>query len=54
MEKGSISKIIEETKEVMCNEYCKWPCMEIPEGKTEDWLYVDDESPCIKCPLNNL
>ena len=54
MEKKSISDQIEEVKEAMCNKYCKYSEMEPPEGKGEDWLYTDDESPCQKCPLNDL
>lgn len=53
MGEGNDSKIIEATKTAMCNECCKYPCMEVPEGKSEGWLYEDDESPCIKCLLNN-
>jgi len=35
-----------------CNNYCKYPLMDIPEGKDEDWLFNDDDSPCMTCPLS--
>ncbi len=44
---------LENIKEKMCEDYCKYPLMEIPEGKDENWLWTDG-SPCEKCPLNNL
>ena len=50
----TISEHIEQVREKMCNEYCKYPQQAPPEGKGEDWLYSDDESPCIMCPLNQL
>ena len=52
MEK-SITQQIEEVKEEMCDKYCKYPEMPIPEGKDEDWLF-DSDSPCNNCPLNKL
>jgi hypothetical protein len=55
-EKGefmSITEQIEKVKEEMCSSYCKYPDQEIPEGKTEDWLF-EEGSPCENCPLNKL
>lgn len=49
-----ISDILEEVREDMCNNYCKYPNMPVPEGKTEDWLFDDEDSPCNDCPLNYL
>lgn len=45
---------IKAVKSEMCDKYCKYPEKPIPEGKTEDWLWIDDDSPCINCPLNKL
>ena len=42
----------ENIKEKMCDEYCRYPIMPIPKGKTEDWLIEDSESPCLRCPIN--
>ncbi len=50
----SISEQLEAVKSEMCDKYCKWPEQPIPEGKDGDWLICDDDSPCIKCPLNKL
>lgn len=50
----SITAVLEQTKEEMCNNYCKYPNQPAPDGKTEDWLYEDDDSPCQSCPLNKL
>lgn len=50
---AGIVRIIEKTCNKMCDSYCKYPLMDPPEGKNEDWLYEDD-SPCCNCPLNNL
>ena len=50
----SISEQIEKVKEKMCDSYCKYPCMAPPEGKDEDWLYMDEDSPCNSCPLCDL
>ena len=50
----SISEQFEKIKEEMCDEFCKYPCMTTPEGKEDDWLHNDEESPCFRCPLNNL
>lgn len=51
---GSISQLLEEAKEEICNHYCKYPYEPIPEGKDEDWLWTDPESPCQHCPLDRL
>lgn len=50
----SITEIIEEVKEEMCDKFCKYPDQPISEGKTEDWMYCDEDSPCNDCPLNRL
>ena len=50
----SITETIEEVKEDMCSHYCRYPFEPIPEGRTEDWLLEDEDSPCQKCPLNRL
>lgn len=50
----TITQKIEQVKEKMCDEYCKYSCMNPPEGKDEDWLWNDEDSPCNNCPLNNL
>lgn len=50
----TICQQIERVVEDMCNNYCKWPTQPIPEGKTEDWLLEDEDSPCENCPLNQL
>ena len=51
--KNKITEILEETLAEMCDNYCKYPEMPIPEGKSEDWLF-DADSPCNNCPLNKL
>lgn len=53
-EKRSIIQIIEQVKEDMCNNYCKWPHEPVPEGQDEDWLWNDPKSPCQNCPLDRL
>ena len=45
---------VENMKSAMCDGYCKYPSQEVPEGKTEDWLIEDDDSPCLTCPMNKL
>jgi hypothetical protein len=44
---------VENLKSDMCDRYCKYPS-HVPEGKTEDWLIEDDDSPCLTCPMNKL
>lgn len=47
----TIAELLDEkVAAVFCDEYCKYPSMPIPEGKSEDWLFEDD-SPCLKCPF---
>ena len=46
--------IICEVNQEICDGYCKYPNMPIPEGKDEDWLINDEDSPCISCPFNKL
>ncbi len=50
----SITQQIEEICDEICDNYCKWPHEPIPEGKDEEWLMCDPESPCQSCPLNRL
>lgn len=50
----SISECIEQVKTEVCKDYCKYPNMEPPEGKDENWLFEEEESPCLTCPLNQL
>ena len=50
----TITEQFEHIKESMCDKYCKYPCMPIPEGKDENWLCEDDDSPCNSCPLSEL
>ena len=50
----SIAEILEDTKAEMCNKYCRYPQEPIPEGRSDNWLVEDDDSPCMNCPLNNL
>lgn len=45
---------IEEIGAEICNNYCKYPCQPVPKGKSEDWLFEDEDSPCRSCPLNKL
>lgn len=48
-----IEAIVKEVIEEMCDNYCKYP-EQLPEGKDEDWLRNDPESPCADCPLSRL
>lgn len=50
----TITEILEDVREKMCDDYCKYPNQPIPEGKDEDWLLKDESSPCMNCPLNQL
>lgn len=50
----SITDILDEAKTKMCNQYCRYPFMQAPEGKDEDWLVTDPNSPCMNCPLDML
>lgn len=50
----SILETLEDVKQRMCDGYCKYAHSPVPEGKSEDWLFEDDDSPCINCPLNEL
>ena len=45
----TITDILEEIKQEMCDEYCKYPTLV---DDRED-LFADD-SPCMKCPLTRL
>ena len=50
----SITDLLDDAKTKMCNEYCRYPFMPIPEGKDDDWLAMDPDSPCKNCPLDML
>lgn len=50
----TVSEILTEVTQDICDHYCKYPCMPIPDGKDENWLLEDDDSPCKECPLNKL
>lgn len=50
---STVTEKINEIKEKMCSQYCKYPCMTPPDDKDEDWL-MDDDSPCNGCPLMEL
>ena len=50
----TITEQIEDICGEICDNYCKYPNMPIPDGKTEDWLFTDDDSPCVNCPLSRL
>lgn len=50
----SITEILEQVKYQMCDKYCRWSTGPIPDGKDEDWLLEDPDSPCNGCPLNRL
>lgn len=50
---GRESVHMEEIKSKICDGYCKYP-LQVPEGKTEDWLLEDDDSPCLTCPMSKL
>ena len=53
-EAKSITDIIEQVKEDMCDKYCRYTHEPTPEGKDADWLFDDDDFPCKECPLNRL
>lgn len=50
----TVKEIIDDVIDDMCNNYCKYPNMPIPEGKDADWLVEGKDSPCQNCPLNRL
>lgn len=54
VENKSVTEIMEEVRDEICNHYCKYPIQPIPEGKTEDWLFDDPDSPCQNCLLDRL
>lgn len=47
----SITEIIEEVKEKMCNDYCKYP-HEWDEKK--EGMELCESDVCLNCPLNKL
>lgn len=48
-EPKTVTDILEEIKQEMCDDYCKYPTLV---DDRED-LFADD-SPCMKCPLTRL
>lgn len=48
-ESKTITDILEEVKQEICDDYCKYPTLV---DDRED-LFADD-SPCMKCPLTRL
>lgn len=53
-EEKTIPQMLEDIAKEMCDHYCKYSAQEPPEGKDENWLIEDDESPCNTCPMNRL
>lgn len=53
-EPKTVTLLFERIKEEMCDKFCKYPLMPTPEGKDDEWLITDDDSPCNNCPLNRL
>ena len=47
----TITEQLDKIKEDICDHYCKYPEMD---GKEDDWLLMDEDSPCKNCPLNNI
>lgn len=52
MKKKTISQILEEVKEEMCNKYCKYPNEYKPEE--HDGIELWDSDICANCPLTRL
>lgn len=50
----TISEQFEDIIQEMCDHYCRYAFEPVPDGKDEDWLIEDPESPCNNCPLNRL
>lgn len=48
----SVTKVLEEVKEAMCNDYCRYPREYDPEEHDEVELY--DSDICANCPMNRL
>lgn len=48
----SITEILDEVREDMCNNYCKYP-NEKGHEDNPDWLF-EEGTPCKNCPLNRL
>ena len=46
-----VTEVLTEVVEEFCQHYCKYPEMETPEGKSDDWLTEDEDSPCNNCPF---
>ena len=50
----TITQMLEDICQEMCQDFCRYTHMEPPEGKDDNWLTEDDDSPCNRCPLNRL
>ena len=53
-EETSVPEILEHIAGMMCDYYCRFPNEPIPEGKDENWLIEDEDSPCNDCPIRFL
>lgn len=51
---NTVTEMLEGIASEFCDKYCKYSDAPIPEGKTEDWLYLDEDSPCNNCPINRM
>ena len=51
MDNKTIQQQLDDIAQDICDNYCKYPNMPIPEGRNENWLINDDDSPCSTCPL---
>lgn len=52
--KKTVIKLLEDIASEFCDKYCKYTSAPVPEGKTENWLYEDENSPCNSCPINKM
>lgn len=48
-EHKTVTNILEEVKQEMCDRYCKYPTL----VNDREELFAED-GPCMKCPLNRL
>lgn len=48
-EHKTVTDILEEVKQEMCDRYCKYPTL----VNDREELFAED-GPCMKCPLNRL
>lgn len=50
----AISIQLQDIASEFCDNYCKYTAAPRPEGKSEDWLWEDEDSPCNNCPINRI